>query len=308
MIRQLSARALWAVLLGLAVMAAGCGVTEKVVKVYEGYVERRDAGLNKRLCVAPFQGGLEKLADRSQAWRQALVRRLGSGGGVVLVPWEKLARKMAELPPEVRGREERALAAGRELGLNAVLYGQLTDLSLSRKLSGIYGLRENEPFLGLEGELRLVEVATGTVAGQKAFRPEVELSDVVAEGVRLGDAPPAKQVDQLAAELLGQSTEWVNSKLSAMAWAGYVLETAGGRARITVGRDTGLATGSTLVAHGQGEQIRTGEGTEVSLPGPAVARLILTELGARTSWAKIAPPEGQDQPAELTPGLVVRTY
>jgi hypothetical protein len=307
MIRQLSRSVLGAALAAAAVLAAGCGVTEKVVKVYDSYVESRDTGLRKRLCVAPFDGGLKELAPRARAWRQGLAQRLGSGGGLVLVPWEDLSQEMAALPPEVRGVEERAAAAGKKLGLTAVLFGQITDLSLQRKLTGIYGMRDNDPFLGLEGELRLLEVASGTVAGHKAFRPEIEVDDVLAESLRMGEKPPADKVEQLASELLGQSTEWARSRMNGMAWAGYVLEVAEGRARLTVGRDTGLATGSSLVAYAKGQEIRTGEGTEVSLPGPAVATLTLTELGPRASWAKVSPPEDKDQVGDLKPGQVVRT-
>lgn len=296
-------RAWWgglALVLILGLLGAGCGLTRSV----EEYFSAQDSGLRKRLVVVPFTSGLAKLAPRARAWERGTRRELAREGGLVLVDYSRLAAAMQRVPDRVKDRQQRMVWAGRSLGLNAILHGQITDLSLHRRLTGIWGFRDNTPFLGLEVDLSLLDTASGTVIARQSHRAEVEISDVLAQGIRMGSPPPAKLVDELVAKQVKHTRRWVVRAVASQPWAGFVLKVKGKRVLTTVGRDTGLPLGSLLTVYGWGERIRTGAGTLIHLPGAPVATLRLDQLGPRTAWATVV--DAREKPLRLLPGMLIR--
>lgn len=302
--RSFNQRLLMGITLALfAISAVGCGLSAKVSE----YIDSQDTSLRKRVCIANFTSGIKGLSPQAQAWRKAMAEHLAAQGNFVLVSFENLSKAMEKVPAEVRSQEERAIAAGRALGLTSVIMGQVTDLSVNRRLAGIYGFRDNDPFLGLEAELRILDVANGTVAGQESFRPEEKLNDLEADGIRLGEKPKPALVQQVQAKLISESNQWVTAKINSQPWIAYVLQVEGDMAKITVGRDTGLPVGSFLTVYSRGEKLRTGAGTVLYLTGQPLAQLRITDLEPRVGWAKILPYNEKDktQP-QLEPGLLVR--
>ncbi|MBI4799145.1 MAG: hypothetical protein HY794_10505 [Desulfarculus sp.] len=273
-------------LLGLVLLLAllsGCGVTSAVT----GYIDSKDTGLRKRVSVAPFTSGVPSMKERAVALQQAIGQHLVKMGGVVVGDFTAVQEEMKKLPPAIANPEDRAMEAGRRLGINALLAGNVTDLSVQRALKGIYGMRENRPFLSLEVELRLVDVTTGIVMGQEAFKRQERVDDTVAEAIEGGAAPDEKLVSKLLAEITQETTSWVGKRVASLPWGGTVLEVEGNRVLVSVGRDTGLPPGSILTVYALGERIKAGTGQQLALPGPRVGRIKLSELGARSSWAEI---------------------
>ncbi len=275
--------ALLGLLLVLALLAAGCGMGSAVTN----YIDSTDTGLRKRVSVAPFTSGPANMKEQAVALQQAIIQNLAKQGGVVVADFAALQGEMEKVPKSITNPEDRAIEAGRLSGYNALLAGNITDLSVQRMLKGVYGFRDNTPFLTLEVELRMVDVTTGTVVGQEAFKKQEKLDDMTAEAIEGGGQPDAKLVSKLMAEMTKETTAWVTRHVSALPWGGVVLEVNGDRVRVSVGRDTGLSPGSVLTVYGLGERIKAGTGQELSLAGPRVGRIKLTELGARSSWAEI---------------------
>lgn len=292
-----------ALLACLAIFAVGCGLSAKM----SDWMDSQDTSLRKRVCLANFTTGLKGLEPQTKAWHQAMQKLLAAQGNFVLVEFDKLSQAMEKVPAKVRSQEERAILAGRAMGLTSVIMGQVTDLSVQRRLAGIYGFRDNDPFLGLEAELRILDVANGTVAGQDSFRPEIKLNDVEAEAVRLGEKPKEKQVQEVLAKLIQETGEWTVGKINSQAWAAYILEIKGDMAKITVGRDTGLPVGSFITVYSRGEKLRTGAGTILYVTGAPLAKLRITDLEPRVGWAKILPygDEEKKEVPKLEPGLLV---
>ncbi|MBI5522624.1 MAG: hypothetical protein HY910_08360 [Desulfarculus sp.] len=273
-------------LLGLVLFLAllpGCGVTSAVTNI----IDSKDTGLRKRVAVAPFTSGVPSMKERATALQMAISQHLVKMGGVVVGDFTPVQEEMKKLPQAIAHPEDRAMEASRRLGVNALLAGNITDLSVQRALKGIYGMRENRPFLSLEVELRLVDVTTGIVIGQEAFKRQERVDDTVAEAIEGGAQPDDKLVNKLLAEITEETTAWVGKRVASLPWGGTVLEVEGNRVLVSVGRDTGLPPGSILTVYALGERIKAGTGQQLALPGPRVGRIKLGELGARFSWAEI---------------------
>lgn len=291
----------WLILAAVASMLAGCGLGAAVTD----YIDSKDTSLRKRVAVVPFDSGIKELKPRASALGQALAQHLAQQGGLVMVDIAKLDEALRGVDPQVKGVEERVQAAGREVGLTAVVAGVVTDLSVQYRLKGIYGFRDNTAFLTLEAQVRVLDIGTGTVAAQQAFKREVQIDDIQAEGIKNGAAPDPKLVDKLQAELTEDCQKWTASQINAIPWTGQVLEVAGNRVKVSVGRDTGLQPDSVLYVYALGEKIKTGAGQELVLQGPLTGKLRLVELGARSSWAEAV--EDKDLKNAFEPGQMVRT-
>lgn len=296
--RRLILAALLAV---LPALLSGCGLGAAVTD----YIDSKDTSLRKRVTVVPFDSGIKDLKPRAAALGQALTQHLTKQGGLVMVDFAEVEAALASIPPTRRSPEERVQAAAREVGLTAVLAGVLTDLSVQYRLKGVYGFRDNTAFLTLEAQLRVMDIGTGTVAGQMAFKREAQIDDIQAEAIKSGAQPDPKLTDKLMAELIEETQRWTAAQVNAIAWTGQVLAVEGNRVKVSVGRDTGLPLGSVLNVYALGERIKTGSGQELALPGPLAGKLRLVEMGPRASWAE--PVEDKDLKNAFEPGQLVRT-
>lgn len=302
-----------ALLVLIALLLSGCGMTTKVVEYWEG----QDSSLRKRVSVAPFSANQAVLKPQAQAMQKIIAKTLEQQGGLVLIDFANLDQEMEKLPQKSGSAEDLAYEAGRRMGLNTVLAGNLTDLAVVRQMKGIYGFRDNAPFLTLEGEFRLLDMTTSTILSQTSFRQQEVISDVEAEGISMNNATPdPKVVAKLVAEMTKEVQAWVQGKINTQPWGGTVLEVKGDKVLLTVGRDTGLPTGASLVIYAQGDRIKCGTGQEICLTGPPVAKVRLLELGARSSWAEVTQrvhPPAPDKntpappPSPILPGQIVRT-
>ncbi len=257
---------------------------------------------------------------------QHVRQKLGSLGGVALLPEAPLLEVLPQVPASVTSRSERLILAGRRLGLNTILQGQITDLSTAYDLTGIYGFRENTPFLRLEVDLTLSDVATGTTLGRQAFVERTKLDDVTAEQIRMGTPPEARLVAKLTKEMKEQLDDWLKDTLAKQRWTGYVMEVQDNEHVLTsVGQDTGIPVGTILFLYGHGQRVMTGAGWPVFMPGPQLGKLQITRLEASQAWAKFLPadqpelakegadggdatkePQPEPEPQPVTPGMLIR--
>lgn len=291
----------------LVLSLAGCGITQTVSDYWQDLMDSRDTNLRKRIVVAPFVSRFPRLQARSRAVGLAVTQRLEKQGGIVLVEFKLLRSALAKVNPSIKNTEDRIVAAAKSLGLNTVVSGSLTSLALQYDKTGIYGFRENEPFAQLELDLRLIDVATGTLLAEEALDTRKKLNDLTANNIRLGQPFQAKTVDKLQAELVPLAVNWIGRKVAAQAWTGFVLAVEGDRVLVTVGRDTGLSLGDVLVAYSRGESIRSGSGRIIHMPGPPAGQLKLIKLEARTAWAEPVVGEEGKKPGPFEPGQTLRT-
>lgn len=292
------------VLLVVMSLTAGCGVKDKV----DEYMESQDGGLRKRVTLVPFSSQLPGLADPAAKIGRAVEADLRAHGGIVVVDYVQVEAAMDKVNSAVKDPRERFVLACRSLGVSGVVNGVLTDMSVQRDKTGIYGFRENTPFLTMELDLQLIDVSTGSVMADKALQSRLELSDIEANNLRMGEKAPANMEAQLLSEMSEPASKWASARVSAMPWSGYVLAVDGQRLQITVGRDTGLSEGDKLMVYTKGERVVTGSGNVVRLLGRPAGLVELVQFDARTAWAVPAPvDEDERKPGPFEPGQVVLT-
>ncbi len=287
-------------LLTAVLLLAGCGLGQTVSTYWEG----KDTSVRKRVAVAPFTSAVKGQEERAQALQKALAEALARQSGMALVPYAELEAAIAQVDPAIKDGEDRAMAAGRELGLAAIVAGNLVDLSIEYRLKGIYGFRDNTSFLGLEAEMKVFEPSSNTVAAQTSFRKEEVIDDIDAESFKNGRPAKPAVMEKLVSQLSKDCQDSVVSTINGLTWKGSVLAVEGDKVQVSAGTEAGFSTGDVLSVYAVGEKLRGGSGQTIILPGPQVGRLRLTQMGARVSWAEVLPQDGK-KPA-LEPGQLLR--
>ena len=283
----------------LLALLAGCGAGELMKDTMDwvgGYFDKEDS-LTRRVVVAPFSSGIKGLEPLAHEIGTEVLLRMKKIGNVRLVNPKSLGEVMRQVPDSVQRPRERMVLAGRRLGLNTIVLGEVSDLSLQYDMSGIYGFREHTPFLRLEVDVTIIDVPTGTLLGRNSEVETIKVDDLTAENIRMqGKAPPAAMVKKLQHEILDPTTDWIEDTLETQRWAGYVLEVREKKLKLSVGKDTGLPQGALLVIYAHGPRLVTGAGLPVFMPGPKVGTVQLGEVGDNFSWAEIVSREDAAAP------------
>jgi hypothetical protein len=211
---------------------------------------------------------------------------------VIIVSSEEIRQALNRVPVLASGhRENLALAqVGRVYGLNAVLDTTLQDIWFTWEKRGIWGFREQVPFMKVALSVKVYDIETTATLVNEVFLEEVGLSgDLYDEGTDM----TRYSEDLVKAALTGlmpRVVEHVRERLAEVSWKGFVVSKEGSYYIISAGQDVGLKAGDVLEVLEMGEPIE-GVGGEVFLvPGGNMGRLRVAE--ARPSKALAEPLSG----------------
>ncbi|MDR1397276.1 MAG: hypothetical protein LBJ14_06050 [Desulfarculales bacterium] len=262
-----------------------------------------DTNLTKRVVVVPFSHAQPSLAAQAKALQNAVEESLAAQSNISMLTFRDLQKASIEYGATELVLENRYLIGARYLGVNLVVMGQISSLSVEYDLEGIYGFRNSVPRLIMEGQLRLVDVLSATMVGYQNFRESVELDDVQAQGILTGNAPEPEQVEELIAAIIENNAAWPLAQTAKVPWSGMVLQVRDSQALVSVGADTGFNAGDSLILYSRSTPISSGAGHDVYLRGEAIGTVTLNQIMEHNSWGEAvfnrpaAPAEDENGPA-----------
>jgi hypothetical protein len=311
----------WALILTLSLgLLGGCAtVAERFSAVtnWFGGSGDVDTNLNKRVVIIPFASAQPTLAPHARALQEAVENSFRSQDNISLRTFRDLQRASIEFGATELMVENRYLIGARYLGVNLIVMGQISALTVEYDLQGIYGFRDSVPQLIMEGQLRLVDVLSATMVGYQNFRESVELDDVRAQAILTGSEPEPELIEQLIKPIIENNSRWPLEQSRKVPWSGMVLEAREDQVLITVGADSGFKVDDTLVLYSRSTPIPSGAGHDVYLLGDPIGTVAITQIMEDNSWARVTfnrpegnqepPPQGRQPEYKLEPGQLVLT-
>jgi hypothetical protein len=292
-------------LIGLIALGA-CGTYTWVKDTVLDYVAGgiSSPALKKRIVVLPFHTLLPKgKRDFHLQATKLLTELLKKSGHYHVLP-----PTVMKLPPVPAGGindwyAEKIVIAGRKAGVNVVLFGIVSDLSVATRLVGLWGFREPAPFLKLEIEVRAYNVADETLVARYSRSAEMEMTDIERMLMMRGKLPLGEGVDKMVLRLCKQLARDLKSGLKRVPWTGFVLERRGRYVVLGIGRDSGVSSGDVFDVFRPGEPIKTATGRTYRIPGPLIGEVRVVSVHARHS---LALPRGKRKVDDFPPGSTIQ--
>jgi hypothetical protein len=254
--------------------------------------------LTLKICVLPFEdramlGGQDinlNISDR-------LTEKLTEKNTFILVPWSDIEAYVLEKGIPMPLTPNTATMVGRALGLNALVFGAISEVSQISKRTGILSfIPISIPYVSETSDVvtavliaRVVDVDTGITLGADTGK------GVVKTGMNSDDfmiGGPANQVDDeiwetSLDEAVKELAQRVTDALAKTPWKGFIVSVSGDQAVLAAGRESGISTADQFVVYEAGETITNVAGQTYVIPGPVKATLEAVQVEEKTTKLKI---------------------
>jgi hypothetical protein len=267
--------------LGSWSIICGCATTKKIADDIMG--PDRARMLKKKIVFMPTEnrsgfGGDDLKTKASLKLKIALAAGCNH---LVISDSRKMRQVFAEIPRLPSGAiDNLALAEkGRFHGVNAVLEQTISMVEFHTEKRGIWGFREEKPFLHAVFRVRIYDIETTATYMDEVFSEDLELSDGPwEEGERSASHYYGEYMDTLIARVIPKISEHVCERMEEMLWSGFVVNSSDGTFTISAGREVGLSKGDVLEVFKMGEPIQ-GLGDQVFLvEGPKMGEMEVTQV------------------------------
>jgi hypothetical protein len=264
--------------------SSGCSTTKRLY----GKISSGSSGLKTRVYVLSFwdQAGLG--AERTEKLTDQFLSVLNKDGSFV-IEWSRkytTASDKARFPQFgiVTDPEEARRAS--EMGMNIMLTGVFSPMETQRIKTGIWPFRKIKDETTIAMYVNAFDVITGTLLlthlQSIKIRTEADIIDEDDEE----PAEPQKIKPQISEETLMKSfseivedqAEEVGSAISERPWLGRIISSDASGTFIDAGSDVGVVPGNVFDVLGTGETLRSVTGQSLSLLGPKVGELKVTEV------------------------------
>ena len=289
MIMRLHKSLLWFIVLSMFVVLASCSTAKKVTRIV-----MRDTEPKKKVALMGIANRTEFAMDEyAQALEQILLTTLDKEKSLLVVTPADI--KAAGFNP-VMSRDlrelERFIPYAKQMGLNAIITGDISELEIVHNLYGIYGLRKEKPTLQMILRMKLVDVETRTVLFEGYRRAKMKL-DLPASAdtqmyLKQNKILPASFMDDIV-EDMGEDIE---SAMADQPWKSYIAAIDGNTVQFPAGQDVGLKDGNNLVVLSEGKQLVNYAGQKFRLPGSQIGSVRCAKVEQSTTIAEIVEGDG----------------
>ena len=290
-----------AILLCFVFLAGSCGYSRSVYETIAGTSSAAlyDLGfsgspvLKKRILVMPFldQAGLGR--EKVNEFTEVFLSHLNAEGRYII--------QMGASPPTPAATnrmpsfgivaDPEAAQKAENLNMNIMVMAVLSPEEARSRKKGIWPFRRVVADVEIPMIVNAFDVVNGTLLlthlESVKIETDVEEFDPFFDedpGVLKYELDPAR-VDRAWAQILERQAAALDRKLRAQAWMGRILVVESRGAIINAGEDVGLNPGAVFEVLGKGETIQSAGGTTISLLGPRVGELKVSEIKEDRAFA-----------------------
>jgi len=250
-------------------------------------VLRQDTVKKKVVLLGVFNRTNYSVDHYAQAMEKSLKTRLNNSGRLLLTPSDNF-NSIGSNP----GHGSVLIPKAQELGLNAFIKGDISELEIRHKIKGIYGFRKEEPVLSIMVSLEMVDVETGTMLyqGQRkvGMNVSMEKESTVKDYLEHHKSLP----DSLINDALKDLSRDIIDVMSDQPWKGFITAIRGNRIEFNAGKDIGLKPGMELNIWSTGHKMSNYAGQVFRMPGNIKGTASCEKVGESTTIAVVT--KGKD--------------
>ena len=288
--------------------ASGCSTTKR----WYNKIAPDTSGLKKRILVIPFwdQAGLGD--DNLAQLTEQFLALLNKDGAFVL----ERGKRSSSVRERVRSPEygivtdpEQARRA-EQMGMNIMLTAVFTPMETQRVKTGLWPFRKIKDETEIAMYVNAFDVINGTLLLTRfesvKIRTEADIfeeeDEEFAEPQKIKPEINEKVLSESLSEIVERQAAEVSSALRERSWFGRILSSEASGTIINAGSDVGVVPGMVFEVLGRGETLPSAGGQSLSLLGPKVGEIKVTEVMKDRALATSL----QENPS-FTPGQVIRS-
>lgn len=259
-------KVLFAFVLLLLFLEAGCGTTRKLYRSFSP--DKSD--LKKRVFVLPVVDQAELGAEKVESITSRLVAALTKDGNIVTAatPNPGVSEEKMKSPRYGIVVDPAQAKKAAQMGMNVLLTAVISPIDFSSRRAGIWPFRK----VRHEGEISMVvnafDLVTGTLflshLESKKLRAEVDIFDEEEEGTPTKPEIDSKALEKALAQIVDSQASLISEALREQPWSGKIVSANGDKITISAGRDVGVTEGQVFEVYGQGEPIRSADGSFIA--------------------------------------------
>ncbi len=188
--------------------------------------------------------------------------------------------QMAVLPKLASGRIDNLVLAktGRRLGLNAIVTGNLIDVSGNREKRGILWFKNTYDVIRFQIVVEVYDTETGAKIFDDSFVHETKVDELDLDNLRTGNT---NEIPVLTDALLNASIligEKICYAVNIQPWKGYVISSFDNKIIISSGKKSGFILGDELEVYDSGSIFEGKDTRKFFIPGPKIGEIKITAL------------------------------
>lgn len=187
---------------------------------------------------------------------------------------------LIDLPIQPGGQlDNLALAkAGRQIGLNAIVTGSLTDIKAIKEEHGLLWFKGACNIVQMRIVVEVYDTETAAKLFDEILSHEIEVNEQEFESIKSKKAEGISGFKDAFMHIAGVAAEKICDTVAMQPWKGYIVSISGNRIIISSGRKSGLISGDILEVYA-GEKIINGkDGQRFFVPGLKTGEIRITTV------------------------------
>jgi hypothetical protein len=282
----------------LFLWANGCSVTDTVTDTVKDTTKKitkttkklaRDItfagdGLKKVVTVVGFENkSLQGTTDFQNKFHKDLIEHLNSKcEDLIVVDSGSDAQpgRLTQLPKLASGQTDNfALAViGRQLGVNAIIAGSLSNLRPTDEVEGILWMKDTQYMIEVLIRTEVYDTQTATKILDESFVHELEIDEVQYKEIQTKKTYDAAQLNEAYAQIVLDMGDRICEMVGIQLWHGYVTAIDGDKIIISGGSLVGLKPGNKLEVFDSGRILEGIDGQRFIIPRFKTAELEIVAI------------------------------
>ncbi len=253
----------------------------------------KDAGLIRRIAFLEFRD-LTYLKDLEieKLFQEKLIQYLSNNcnGAQLIYPGSSDFPENLITPPRLHSGEidNMAMAAiGRSLGLNAIVFGNVISIEITREERGVLWFQHLEDYLQMQLSVAIIDTETAAKLFDSQFIHQIDLEPGEADVFKSGRPTLSSTLSEAIDEVTEDLSHNICRAILNQPWTGYVLSVESDQVLVSFGSNIGVKAGDKFAVHDIGEIIKGVNSHQFILPGKKIGEILITVTDSRISEADI---------------------
>ena len=176
---------------------------------------------------------------------------------------------------------------GRQIGLNAIVTGNLEDIRVIDELQGVLWTKDTHHFVEVNIRVEVNDVRTATKLLDQTFVREIEIEDLDYQMIQQSDRIQLPVLNETLSKLLADIGSEICHTVKDQPWTGFITKAEEDRFTISSGSGIGLKVGDVLEVYDSSRIIKGVGGQRFFTPGLQIGEIEIVNINQNTSEARL---------------------